>query len=84
MSPIHLLLSAAVAQAAVPASPPAPPAAKDKGEKVICKTDSFVGSKIPRRICKTRSQWDHGREGAKDTMNDIGRGGDYLQFHPGG
>ena len=79
MSLIYLLVSAAVAQADVPAAPAAPPATKAKPDKMICKTDSFVGSKIPRRICKTRSEWDQGREGAKDTMNNIGRGGDYRK-----
>jgi len=77
VSLIYLLVSAAVAQADVPAAPAAPAATKAKGDKVICKSDSFVGSKIPRRICKTQSEWDQGREGAKDTLNEIGRGKNY-------
>ena len=84
MSLIYLLVSAAVAQAGVPASAAATPAATAKADKVICKSDSFVGSKISRRICKTQSEWDQGREGAKDTLNKIGRGNDFQHFKPKG
>ena len=84
MSLIYLLVSAAVAQADVPAANALPQATKAKADKQICKSESFVGSRVPRRICKTRSEWDAGREGARDTLNKLGRGGDFQHFKPGG
>jgi len=74
------LLFMAAAAAASPTSvgtqPPQPAAKK---EKMICKSDDFVGSRIPRRICKTEAEWQACKESAKDTMNEISRGGDFRQ-----
>ncbi|WP_028969206.1 hypothetical protein [Sphingomonas sp. URHD0057] len=63
------------AAAASPVTTDSPPPAKK--EKMICKSDSFVGSHVSRRICKTEAEWRAGKENAKDTLNAIGRGGDY-------
>lgn len=49
-----------------------PPAEKkpiDPQQKIICKTEDFVGSLIPRRICKTRSDWDEGAIDAKAALD---------------
>jgi hypothetical protein len=74
---VYLLFAAAAAVSTPPAASPQPAQQPPKKEKMICKTDNFVGSRISRRICRTESEWQVGKEGAKDTMNDIGRGGDY-------
>jgi hypothetical protein len=50
-----------------------------KKERMICKAEKFVGSNRTRRICLTESQWRDAREGAKDTLYDIGRGGNHQQ-----
>jgi hypothetical protein len=71
---ILFLLAAATTAAATP-----PAVNEPKKEKMICKAEKFVGSNRTRRICMTESQWRDGREGAKDTLNDIGRGGNYTQ-----
>lgn len=71
---ILFLLAAASAAATTP-----PVVEEPKKERMICKAEKFVGSNRTRRICMTKSQWRDGREGAKDTLNDIGRGGDYRQ-----
>lgn len=68
----------AAPSAAAPAVAP-PPAAKPK---MICKTEEFVGSRIPRRICMSQADWDLGRTKAREIMderqmwkNTIGKGG---------
>ena len=70
---ILFLLAAASAAATTPAT-----AVEPKKERMICKAEKFVGSNRTRRICMTESQWRDGREGAKDTLNDVGRGGNYT------
>ena len=71
---ILVLFAAASAAATTP-----PVVAEPKKERMICKAEKFVGSNRTRRICLTESQWRDAREGAKDTMNDIGRGGNHQQ-----
>lgn len=49
-----------------------PPAAKkpiDPQQKIVCKTEDFVGSIIPRRICKTKADWDEGAIDAKAALD---------------
>ena len=53
--------------AAVASNPPttanAQPAQQPaKKERMICKSDDFVGSRIPRRVCKTEMEWAAGRK----------------------
>lgn len=74
---ILYLLFAAAAASQPPAANPQAAENPPKKEKRICKTDNFVGSHIPRRICKTEAEWQAGKQGAKDTMDAIGRGADY-------
>lgn len=73
----YLLVAAAAAAGSPPAASPQPAQTPPKKEKKICKSDAFVGSHIPRRICKTEAEWQAGKEGAKDTLDKLGRGGDY-------
>jgi hypothetical protein len=47
-------LAASTAQATETAPPAPAPAVK---EKKICRTDQLIGSTVPRRVCKTRSEW---------------------------
>jgi hypothetical protein len=72
------LLFAATA-AASPTTASAQPAQEPpkKKERMICKSDSFVGSRVSRRICKTEAEWQAGKENAKDALDKISRGGDY-------
>jgi len=74
---IFYLLFAAAAATQPPAANPQAAENPPKKEKRICKTDNFVGSHIPRRICKTEAEWEAGKQGAKDTLDKLGRGGDY-------
>ena len=62
-------LLVATAAPAQTVSTPAPQAKKDDGSKIVCKTEEFVGSRIPKRICMTRSQWEQGRQKAAEIMD---------------
>lgn len=38
-------------------------------EKLVCKTERFVGSNIPSRVCKTKAEWEQGKIDAKRSLN---------------
>ena len=57
---------------------------KDPGQKVVCKTEEFVGSMIPRRICKTRAEWEAGEFDAKQALDRQRTGDPRVQPLPGG
>jgi hypothetical protein len=70
-SVVTLLVSATALAQTVSTPPASPPAAKkDDGSKLICKTEEFIGSKIPKRICMTRSEWEQGRQNAREIMDE--------------
>jgi hypothetical protein len=51
---------------------PAMPAGKaeDPDQKIVCKSERFVGSKISQRICKTRAEWDFARRQAQELLDE--------------
>lgn len=56
-----ILALAAVAQsppATIPAPAAQPPAAPVVKEKKICMPDDSTGSIVPKRVCRTRAEWD--------------------------
>ena len=71
---VYILLAAATANPTTTA--PAQPAPAKK-ERMICKSDKFVGSHLSQRICKTESEWEIGKKNAQDALDARGRGGDY-------
>lgn len=48
-------------------SPPQPRKVSDPN-KILCRTEEVVGSKIPKRICLTRQQWDEMKDHARDEL----------------
>jgi hypothetical protein len=44
-------------------------AAADPKAKIVCKTERFVGSNIPSRVCKTKGEWEQGKIDAKRSLN---------------
>lgn len=73
---IQLLGSAALALSLVVAAPaagnPNAPAKKaDPNEKIICKTEGTVGSRIRDRVCKTRAEWELSRTKAREAMDSM-------------
>jgi hypothetical protein len=38
-------------------------------DKLVCKSEQFVGSNIRRRICKTQGEWDQGAVDARNALD---------------
>lgn len=69
---LGLVASVALIATSASAADDSQPAAKkpvDPQQKVICKTEEFVGSIIPRRICKTKADWEQGAIDAKAALD---------------
>ena len=73
-----LVLSSLISGAAV-ANPAGKAKKSDPNTDTVCKTQSFVGSRIPERICKTRGEWDQGRKDAQEIVETKARS---LEFRP--
>ena len=46
---------------------------KDDGSKVVCKTEQFVGSVNPRRICKTKAEWEAAAQNSQQYLDEKRR-----------
>lgn len=71
-----VLMMAALSAAAHEDPPPnriaaAPMAAKDDGDRVVCRVESKTGERIPTRTCATKRQWDEMERQAKDWMGRV-------------
>jgi hypothetical protein len=42
-------------------------------DKIICKSQLFVGSRISQRICMRRSEWEAARTNAQKAMDERGK-----------
>lgn len=56
---------------------------EDPSQKMVCKTERFVGSNISTRICKTRAEWDLAKKQAQELL-DLKRGLRVDKPKPGG
>jgi hypothetical protein len=63
-------LAASTAQAAEPPSPAPATQTPPAKEKKICRTDQLIGSMIPKRVCKTKLEWD-GQSVAKPPQDNT-------------
>jgi len=54
-------------------------AKKDERQRLVCKTDEFVGSRIPRRVCRTQQEWDAAAVDSKDLLTRQLRGNNSRQ-----
>ena len=48
------------------------PAKKDDSQKIVCKTEEFVGSMIPKRVCMSRADWERQAQMDKDAIDPRG------------
>jgi predicted secreted protein len=54
----------------VPAAPvQAEEKAKKDSERIICKSERFVGSHMSTRICKTKAEWTDGKRKAIEALD---------------
>ncbi|MFN3585342.1 hypothetical protein [Phenylobacterium sp.] len=41
----------------------------DDANKMICKSEAVAGSRMPKRICATKAEWEQRRLDAKDALD---------------
>jgi hypothetical protein len=42
---------------------------QDPSQKIVCKSERFVGSNISTRICKTKAEWDYAKKRAQELFD---------------
>ena len=79
-----VMLTMAVATSMVFA-PASPASAASGANKLICKSDSGTGSRVPARTCHTRAEWDkiseENRRASAETMNRYMPGRASVEQH---
>ena len=65
------LLAAAAAASNASAAPVSQEPIKAVEDRVVCKSERFVGSHRTQRICKPKSEWDTARKDAKEAMERM-------------
>ena len=43
--------------------------AQDPSQKIVCKSERFVGSNMSSRICKTKLEWDQSKTQSKEILD---------------
>ena len=76
-------LAAMLAASPALADDTAPPK-KDKSAQIVCKTEQYVGSHIPRRVCKTRAEWDEAAKQSQQFLDQDHRAGANFRAPTGG
>jgi len=69
-SPAVGAASAAPEAALAPA--PAPAAKADK-ERQICKTEALAGSRVPKKVCATKAEWEARRQDDREQLDKMQR-----------
>jgi len=70
------ILSAAISGPALASDNPSGAADPAKSEKKICKNEAKTGSIMPKRVCRTKAEWDQLSEQGKadlDRVRDMDR-----------
>jgi hypothetical protein len=42
---------------------------QDPSQKIVCKSERFVGSNLSTRICKTRAEWDLAKKESQELLD---------------
>lgn len=66
---ILFLIAAAAAGSAGAADVNPPTRVKSDQDKMVCKSERFVGSNMSTRICKPRSEWDQAKKDAQKALD---------------
>jgi predicted secreted protein len=76
-----ILVALGASTAALAGEPPsAADAPKPKKDKLVCINEPDVGTRIPKRSCKTQAQWDEDRREAREMLERTTR----TQNNPSG
>ena len=69
----RVLMLTVFASASVLVSPAAQAAEKKKpledADKIVCKSETIVGSHMSTRVCKTKAEWAEGKRAAHDAFD---------------
>ena len=68
MSLAATLMMAASSPSAPAATETTPPAARSDKDRMICKTEALAGSRVPKKVCATKSEWDARRQDDRDQL----------------
>jgi hypothetical protein len=71
---IALPLIIAAGCASDPAAPGAVAVADNDPDRIICHNNAPVGSRLPRRVCKSAAEWDAIAEDEKKQRRNLQRG----------
>lgn len=66
----YLLFAAAASGTAPALVPPVVVDRANKKDRVICKVEQFVGSRVSQRICLTETEWRIARDRAQEDLDD--------------
>ena len=44
-----------------------------KEERQICKTEALIGSRVPKRVCATKREWEARRREDKEALDSMQR-----------
>lgn len=55
--------------------PPVEEVKKDRGDEIVCRRETVVGSKFKKKICATRAEWQSLAERGRDTTLEFQRRG---------
>ena len=58
----------AAAETAPPAAAAPPVVAKSDKDRMICKTEPLAGSRVPKKVCATKGEWDARRQEDRDQL----------------
>lgn len=50
------------------ATPAAAPAKAAEADPMVCKNEAAPGSRLPKRVCAPKSEWERRRQEAKDNL----------------
>ncbi len=68
---ILLWLAAATADPGTVAKAIQPAPLNAVEDKIVCKSERFVGSHLSQRICKPKSDWETGKKDAKEALRSM-------------
>lgn len=60
--------SAPVSEAPAQATPAATETVKSDKDRMVCKTEALAGSRVPKKICATKGEWDSRRQADRDQL----------------
>jgi hypothetical protein len=65
--------AAGAASVAPESAAPAATVAKPDKDRQICKTEALAGSRVPKKVCATKAEWDARRQDDKEQLDKMQR-----------